>query len=258
MTRRMLALKLALSPALILIASLAARRWGVLVAGWIAGFPLTSGPVSIFLALEQGPGFAATAAEGTLVGVIAMILFCLVYARLAPRKGPAPSLLGGILALLAATAALLALAPSLTATLALLLATIALSLAAIPRSAAAPPAGDPPWWDVPARMTIAVGLVVGLTEFAELLGPELSGFISPVPIFASVLAVFTHRHDGGAAAAELLRGVIIGSVAFVCFFLVVALALPRLDLVATYALATLASMAANVTALTLTRRRASS
>src|SRR6185295_8146932 len=120
----MLALKLALSPTLILIASLAARRWGVLVAGWIAGFPITSGPVSIFLAVEQSHAFAAAAARGTLVGVVAMLCFCLVYARVAPVTGPGLSLLGGLVSLLVATAALLALDPSLPTTVGLLLATI--------------------------------------------------------------------------------------------------------------------------------------
>jgi hypothetical protein len=254
----MLALKLALSPVLILIASLAARRWGVLVAGWIAGFPLTSGPVSIFLAVEQSPAFAAQAARGTLVGVIAMILFCFAYARMAPRFGPGPSLLGGLLTMLAATAGLLALAPSLALTIVLLLATTILSLRLIPRSPASAPSGDPPWWDIPARMAVAVGLVVGLTEFADRLGPDLSGLISPIPIFASVLAVFTHRHDGGSAAAELLRGVILGSFSFSTFFLVVALALGSLGLVEAYALATLASMVVNVSALVLTRRQTAS
>ena len=251
----MLLLKLALSPALILIASLTARRWGVLVAGWIAGFPLTSGPVSIFLAVEQSPGFAATAAEATLVGVIAMVAFCLAYATLAPRQGVAVSLAGALVAMLATTTLLLALDPSLPATLVLLLATTILSLAAIPRVPLAAPSGDPPWWDIPARMAVAVGLVVGLTEFADLLGPELSGLISPIPIFASVLAVFTHRHDGGSAAAELLRGVILGSFSFSSFFLAAALGLERFGLVETYALATATATAVNVATLALTRRR---
>ncbi len=252
----MLLLKLALSPTLILIASLAARRWGVLVAGWIAGFPLTSGPVSIFLAVEQSPAFARTAAQATLVGVVAMTVFCLAYAKLSPRHGIALSLVGAVAALLGTTAVLLALAPSLPVTLALLLGTTLGSLAAIPRRPLDAPVGDPPWWDIPARMAVAVGLVVGLTEFAGLLGPELSGLISPIPIFASVLAVFTHRHDGGNAAAELLRGVILGSFSFSAFFLVIALGLERLGLVEAYALATLVSMIVNGTTLVLSRRRA--
>ena len=251
----MLALKLALSPTLILIASLAARRWGVLVAGWIAGFPLTSGPVSIFLALEQGPGFAAAAARGTLVGVVAMLGFCLAYARLAPAHGTAVSMLGGLACLLGAAAALIALAPALPATLGLLAATIFASLTAIPRATLGPAPAPPPWWDIPARMAVAVGLVFGLTEFADRLGPDLSGLISPVPVFASVLAVFTHRHQGGAAAAELLRGVILGSVSFSVFFLVVALALGSLGLVASYSLAALAAALVNSAALGWDRSR---
>ena len=60
------ALKLLLAPLLILLATLAGRRWGPAVGGWLAGLPLTSGPVSLILALEQGPEFAARAALGTL------------------------------------------------------------------------------------------------------------------------------------------------------------------------------------------------
>lgn len=251
----MLALKLALSPTLILIASLAARRWGVLVAGWIAGFPLTSGPVSIFLAVEQNLDFAAAAARGTLVGVIAMVGFCLAYARLAPAHGPAVSMIGGLACLLAAAAALIVLEPALPVTLGLLAATILASLAAIPRVAVRPAPAPPPWWDIPARMIVAVGLVFGLTEFADRLGPDLSGLISPVPVFASVLAVFTHRHQGGAAVAELLRGVVLGSVSFSVFFLVVALALGPLGLVASYSLAALAAALVNSAALGWDRSR---
>jgi len=49
-----LALKLVLTPALIAIATLAGRRFGPSISGWLVGLPFTSGPVSLFLALEQG------------------------------------------------------------------------------------------------------------------------------------------------------------------------------------------------------------
>ena len=58
----MLSLKLVLTPLLIAAASLAQRKWGGLAGGLIAGLPLTSAPVSVFLALEHGPAFAAHAA----------------------------------------------------------------------------------------------------------------------------------------------------------------------------------------------------
>jgi len=43
-----------LTPLFIAGVSPARRKWGSAVAGTLAGLPLTSGPVSVFLALGQG------------------------------------------------------------------------------------------------------------------------------------------------------------------------------------------------------------
>ena len=75
-----LALKLVLTPALIAIATLAGRRFGPSIGGWLVGLPFTSGPVSLFLALEQGTSFAAAAASGSIAGAAASALFAVVYA----------------------------------------------------------------------------------------------------------------------------------------------------------------------------------
>jgi hypothetical protein len=66
-------LKLCLAPLLILLATLAGRRWGPAVGGWLAGLPMTLGASSFILALEQGPQFAARAALGTLFGLISLL-----------------------------------------------------------------------------------------------------------------------------------------------------------------------------------------
>ena len=81
------ALFILLAPLLILLATLAGRRWGPAVGGWLAGLPLTSGPVSLILALEQGPEFAGRAALGTLFGLISLSAFSLVYGVAARRMG---------------------------------------------------------------------------------------------------------------------------------------------------------------------------
>jgi hypothetical protein len=67
----LLAVKLAVTPLMALAASLAARRWGDAIGGWLVGLPITSGPVAVFLAIEQGPAFAADAAAGSIAGVAA-------------------------------------------------------------------------------------------------------------------------------------------------------------------------------------------
>src|SRR3989442_6679129 len=100
-----LVLKLIVTPALIGAATVAGRRWGPAVAGWLVGLPFTSGPVALFLALDHGAGFAAGAATGMLAGTISQAAFALAYGRNASR-GPWIASGFGCLAFAASTAAL--------------------------------------------------------------------------------------------------------------------------------------------------------
>jgi hypothetical protein len=110
-----------------------------------------------------------------------------------------------------------------------------------------------PGWDIPARMLIATLFVVLLTSFANRLGAQLSGLISPFPVFGLVLAVFAHRQLGAPAAMHFLRGVALGALGFSSFFLVVVVSLPALGIGWTYLLATLAAIAVNGVSLRLAR-----
>src|SRR3989441_6035414 len=114
--------KVVLTPLFIAAVTLAGRRWGPAVGGWLAGLPLTSGPVSVFLALEQGPGFAARAAVGTLAGLVGVACFCVVYARFSRTRGWTLATAAGIAAYLAGAALLsrvpLALGPTAGGTVA--------------------------------------------------------------------------------------------------------------------------------------------
>jgi len=94
-------------------------------------------------------------------------------------------------------------------------------------------------------MTTATMMVLFITGGAEYLGPDWSGLLSPFPVFAFVMAAFSHRQDGAAAAHRLLRGVVIGSFAFASFFVVITLFVQRADLVFVYLLATSVACAVN-------------
>ena len=78
-------IKLFLTPLLMVTVSWSARRWGPGIGGLLAGLPLTSGPISIYLCAEQGPGFAATAASNSLLSLTPVALFSIVYSQLADR-----------------------------------------------------------------------------------------------------------------------------------------------------------------------------
>ena len=72
--------ELVLVPALIGAITLAGRRWGPAVAGWLSGFPVVTGPILFFVALKQGPQFASDTAAGALAGSVAWLSFALGYA----------------------------------------------------------------------------------------------------------------------------------------------------------------------------------
>jgi hypothetical protein len=209
------------------------------------GFPLTSGPVSIILTLQYGQVFAADAALGTMGGQAAVCLFDLAYCLVALYAGWPVCAAVGIgtffLSIFLWNLANLALLP--TVILVFLTALVVFRL--IPRRKAPETTSPPPRWDLPARMLAAAAFVLLLTTFADRLGPQLSGLLSPFPIFGVVIAAFTHHQQGPAAATQLLRGVVIGSFSFNAFFLVAAVLLPHLPPVWVYLCATLATLAVN-------------
>ena len=249
-----LALKLVLTPILIMTASLASRRWGQAVGGWLVGLPLTSGPIAFFIAMEQGTHFAARAAEGSLVGTAAQAGFSLAYSAVADRSW-AKGLLAGSLAFVIVGALLTYAAPGLPVLVAIVAASLALSLYLMPASSAdmERPA-NPPGWDLPARMAVATALVLTLTALAPALGPRLSGLLATFPIFATVLAVFAHRHQGAPAARRVLRGLLAGLVGFASVFLVLRLGLEPLGIAGAYIAAVAVGLTVQLVSLHALRR----
>jgi len=248
------ALKLVVTPLLIAAATLVARRWGPGVGGWLAGFPLTSAPVSVFLALEQGPDFAAGAAVGTLVGLTALAVFCLAYGRAARRVGWVASAAFSLAAFAACLALLSRLPASLAGAFVLVCAALACVAAALPATTSGARVANPPAWDLPLRMGVATGVVLLLTTAARHLGPMVSGLLSPVPVFLLVLAVFAQRSQGPDASIQVLLGGVIGSFAFAVFFLIVGALLGRVGIGATYVLASVGALVVNGVALSVSRR----
>ena len=161
-------LKILLAPALIAGVSLAGRRWGQVVSGWLVGLPLTAGPIVLFLGLQYGPAFAARAAAGTLMATLSEILFCYAYIRLAAR-GTVLALSGGAILFVGSAFILEYLAIPLP--FGILAVVAALSWATrlvLPdiHSSMEVTRVQPPVWDIPARMITVAALVLALTAAA--------------------------------------------------------------------------------------------
>jgi hypothetical protein len=196
------------------------------------------------------------AAGGTVLGLVATAVFCLVYARLARRAAWPASAAAGLGAYAVCTLLLREVVLPVVPAFLLVCVALAAIAAVMPTAGAFSPAPAALPWDLPARMAIAATLVVVLTGVAHRLGPLLSGLLSPVPVFALVLAAFAHRSHGAGAAGRLLHGVVVGSVSFAAFFVVVGTALPRLGIAPTYVLAVVTTLAVNGALLAVVRRAA--
>jgi uncharacterized integral membrane protein len=223
-----LALKLVLTPVLVGAASLAGRRWGSAVSGWLIGIPFTSAPIAFFLALDPGPSFAAHAAAGIMAGAISQATFCLAYAWAAEGWGWAASLVAATIGFGAATIVLDLVVYSPVSFLVVIIIALVVALFLMPgQGKPAEEAVRFPRWDLPARMVVATAFVIGLTAAAPVLGPRLAGLLAPFPLYAAVLAAFAHRIQGRDAAVGVMRGLLLGLFAFACFFVVLATLLER-------------------------------
>ena len=240
-----LAIKLLLAPCFVVGASLTARRHGPRVGGLVGALPVVAGPILLVYALAHGRTFAAHAAGGTLLGLVSLTAFVVLYARLAGRVPWPAGLLAGWLAFVLGTLLFSALTLPLGVAFALALASFALGLSLLPRPGGEPaPELAPPVWDLPLRAGCALALVLALTTIAGWLGPQLSGLLAPFPIIASVLATFTHTQRGVNETLRLLRGLLTGFAAYALFCFTLALSLPALHVAAAFALATVVAVLA--------------
>ena len=248
-----LAIKLVLTPLLVGAASLAARRWGSQLAGWLAGFPFTSAPVALILTLEHGTRFTAAAAEATILGVVSQAVFAFAYVWCA-RRLPWAACFGVATAGFAACTALFAqvhtpaLVDAALAALGLLAALWWLPATGREARGVAPPA-----WDLPARMVVATAFVLVITGLAAALGPTLTGLVTPFPLYASVMGVFAHLHEGPASGAAVMRGLLYGLFGFGAFFLALSLLIVPAGAAVAFTVAAMAVVSVQVAALRLAR-----
>ena len=229
-----LILKLILVPTLIALVTLAGRRWGASVAGWLSAFPVVAGPILLFVALEQGAAFAARSAAATLSAVLAVLVFGLSYAWAATRFSWPICAMIGFAAYFVAVLALNYWAPTLLFALPVVLITLLLAprlypLAKVELTTTAAPAND-----LFFRMAAGAILVLVVTHFAAGMGPTLSGVLAMFPVMGSVLVVFSHRNYGAGFAIHLLRGMVLGFYAFSTFCVVLALTLTKLSIGAAF------------------------
>ncbi|HEX4764023.1 MAG TPA: hypothetical protein VFU92_06790 [Usitatibacter sp.] len=221
MTVEML-LRLALVPAAVWLASLAARRWGHAISGYLGGMPMIGGPITLFLAIDLGPAFAAKSALFTLAAVGAQAAHLMAISHVGQRMPWFAALAGGWTSFLAIAFVTTLLPMSLPLAAALALVGLFIAWRWLPRVHGESPLPSIPPMELRLRLVAAVALAGLILWSAPVFGPTVSGLLISLPITGSIMPPFTLALYGPGALARLIRGFVVGLTGFSSFFFVVA------------------------------------
>ena len=245
----MLALKLLLVPSFLILITLAGRRWGPGVAGWLAGLPVSAGPILFIVALEQGPVFASAAATASLAAVASTIMFCAVYSHASQRLAWPGALSITATVWLGAVSLLARLPTSTTLSLGLDASALLAAPYLFPPQRKLVAARNMSWVELALRALAGALLTLAVSLSAAHIGSAWSGLLTTYPVLGSVLAVFSHRNHGAAFVTVLLRSMATGMYSFATFFLTLALLLAEHGTATAFSLAAIAGLSAQLATL---------
>jgi hypothetical protein len=217
----LLILKLTIVPLGLLVFGIMERLHGPRVAGWLAGFPIVGGPLLLFVTMDHGLAFGASAARGAYFGLVPWFGFTMSYAFCSRRLSWLwCAVIGfGLWILVALLAIQMQEGPRWLEIVPF--ATFLGALFVYPRAAPSDEEREHVWWGLPARMIAGAALTVVITQFAGLMGSRWSGLFSTFPVMGSIICISSHLQYGRHAVQEAVAGMTLGlaSVGSFCFVL---------------------------------------
>jgi hypothetical protein len=200
-----LALRMAVTAAFVVSASVITERSGPVIGALIATLPISAGPSYVFLALDHDAAFIAQGALASLPINAVTIVLGLAYVVLAQRRSALVSFSGAVAVWLALAAltrtvhwslagGLLANAIAFTVCLPLLRRFRNVKMPLITRR----------WYDIPLRASLVATLVATVVTLSRWVGPNVSGTIALFPVVFTSMMLILHPRIGGPATAAVL------------------------------------------------------
>jgi hypothetical protein len=242
-----LIVKMAVTAAFLLAATIIAERAGPLIGGLVATLPISAGPVYIFPALDHDAHFIAQSALGSLVTNAYNVIFAFIYALLAQKRSLMVSFGTALTVWLGLMWAGGAVPWTLVSAVILNIIVIAISFwLSAPLRHAPMPRVKTRWYDLALRATMVALLVGTVVTLSFRIGPTASGNLAVFPIVLSSIMIILHHRVGGLATAAVMANAVIGLGGFAVAVLVLNLTSEALGSALALALALLVSLGANL------------
>jgi hypothetical protein len=218
----LLALKIFLSPLLMLIVTRLQSRESAGAGGRFMGWPLVTGPIIFIIFLQEGAAFAGDTAHGALLGQLSLIAFAWSYALVALRAPWYLSIATASVIYIGSVYLVSLLQVPLWLTFVTLISALFLVNKFWPQYEPITTPLSSPRWEFYLRIVLVIALVFVLSEFSRTLGPGLTGGFSTYPVIATIMGTFNHKRFGASAAISMHHGlmqrlyittIILGSVA---------------------------------------------
>lgn len=203
-----LAVKLLFAPLFIIFTYIIQKKYGARWGGIFMAVPFIVVPILIVIYLQQGSEFLYGALVGTYAGQIGLLFFITTYTRMAPRFNWPICILSATSAFLVGVAVMSPLINELWVGIVIWLILWSITMkrfVTYDRDTKLPPA---PKWDLWLRVASALFLIFTITQFAENLGPQLSGAFAMYPVMTSIMSTFNHYRFGPNASIGLMHGLL--------------------------------------------------
>src|SRR4030081_1387056 len=200
-----LALRMAVTAAFVVSASIITERSGPVVGALVATLPISAGPSYVFLALDHDAAFIAEGAVASLSVNAATVFLCLTYVVLAQRQRMLVSFCAAI-AVWVTIVTLLRLAPlSFFGAIVAHATSFAICLPLVRRFRhVRMPLITRRWYDIPLRASLVATLVATVVTLSGWVGPKVSGMIAVVPVVFTSMMLILHPRIGAPPTAAVI------------------------------------------------------
>src|SRR5947207_4392502 len=193
------ALRMAVTAAFVVSASVITERSGPVIGALVATLPISAGPSYVFLALDHDAAFVAEGALASLPINAATIFLGLTYVVLAQRRSAIVSCLGAVAVWVLLASFIRSMQWTLTGGLIANAVAFAICVPLLRRFRHVKmPLITRRWYDIPLRASLVATLVALVVTASGWVGPKISGIIALFPIVFTSMMLILHPRIGGA------------------------------------------------------------